>query len=264
MHSGIPLEEPPSRGAAGKRNAMQKQKLEGKKRARVIRILVFAAVILAVDLTFSACTGTGKEAVILSEDGRANLLSSSAEEETKTTEEADRGASLPAEDAAKEQSAEAVTESPAEKICVDVCGAVQNEGVVYLDAGARVYEAIEAAGGFTQEADKRAVNQAMVLADGVQLRIPTKEETQQGGGIVSGIVSETPAAAGGSGSDLVNINTADEKTLETLPGIGAAKAAAILEYREKNGSFQKTEDIKNVPGIKDAGYEKIRDRITCG
>ncbi len=106
----------------------------------------------------------------------------------------------------------------------------------------------------------------MILSDGVQLRIPTREETQSSDGTVCGIVSGTPAAenSGSEEGSLVNINTADAAALETLPGIGEAKAAAIIEYREKNGSFQQIEDVKNVPGIKDAGYEKIRDRITCG
>ena len=185
-------------------------------------------------------------------DAQAQVTAAAAEETTEAAKE--------------EESTRAQTQNSSEKICVDVCGAVQSEGIVYLPEGARVYEAIEAAGGFSEDADTRAVNQAMILSDGVQLRIPTREETQSSDGTVCGIVSGTPAAenSGSEEGSLVNINTADAAALETLPGIGEAKAAAIIEYREKNGSFQQIEDVKNVPGIKDAGYEKIRDRITCG
>ncbi len=224
---------------------MQKWKLEGKKRVRLFRSLALAGVILTVDLLFSSCTGTGKDSVTLTENGSAVLTDAQAQVTAAAAEET-------TEAAKEEESTRAQTQNSSEKICVDVCGAVQSEGIVYLPEGARVYEAIEAAGGFSEDADTRAVNQAMILSDGVQLRIPTREETQS---------SDNSGSEEGS---LVNINTADAAALETLPGIGEAKAAAIIEYREKNGSFQQIEDVKNVPGIKDAGYEKIRDRITCG
>ncbi len=238
---------------------MQKWKLEGKKRVRLFRSLALAGVILTVDLLFSSCTGTGKDSVTLTENGSAVLTDAQAQVTAAAAEET-------TEAAKEEESTRAQTQNSSEKICVDVCGAVQSEGIVYLPEGARVYEAIEAAGGFSEDADTRAVNQAMILSDGVQLRIPTREETQSSDSTVFGIVSGTPAAenSGSEEGSLVNINTADAAALETLPGIGEAKAAAIIEYREKNGSFQQIEDVKNVPGIKDAGYEKIRDRITCG
>ena len=166
---------------------MQKWKLEGKKRVRLFRSLALAGVILTVDLLFSSCTGTGKDSVTLTENGSAVLTDAQAQVTAAAAEET-------TEAAKEEESTKAQTQNSSEKICVDVCGAVQSEGIVYLPEGARVYEAIEAAGGFSEDADTRAVNQAMILSDGVQLRIPTREETQSSDGTVCGIVSGTPAA----------------------------------------------------------------------
>ncbi len=144
---------------------MQKWKLEGKKRVRLFRSLALAGVILTVDLLFSSCTGTGKDSVTLTENGSAVLTDAQAQVTAAAAEET-------TEAAKEEESTRAQTQNSSEKICVDVCGAVQSEGIVYLPEGARVYEAIEAAGGFSEDADTRAVNQAMILSDGVQLRIP--------------------------------------------------------------------------------------------
>ena len=134
----------------------------------------------------------------------------------------------------------------AAKVSVYVCGAVNVPGVYALDADLRVADAVEAAGGMRKDADTEYVNLAQRLSDGIKIRIPTLEET----------MAET------SQTKLVNINTADETALCTLSGIGSAKAKKIIEYREKNGPFSRIEDIMNVPGIKEAGFEKIKEQIT--
>lgn len=133
-------------------------------------------------------------------------------------------------------------------IWVDVCGAVTEPGVYRLEAGARVYQAVEAAGGFLEEAERTAVNLAAILKDGEQIRILTEEEAQ--------VRCDLEAASG-----LVNLNTADVQQLCTLTGIGASRAEDIIAYREKQGPFQSIEEIKNVAGIKEGTYQKIKDKI---
>ena len=146
----------------------------------------------------------------------------------------------------------------AEEIYVHVCGAVKNAGVYRMAEGDRVFAAIEAAGGFLPDAAEESINQARVLADGEELYIPTREE------ILSSAGSFAPAGLAESDSkeQKVNINTADVSELTTLTGIGETRARAIIAWREQNGDFSSPEDLKNVEGIADKTYEKIKDRIT--
>ena len=153
------------------------------------------------------------------------------------------------------------------EICVYICGAVGRPGVYYLPGGSRICDVVEAAGGLAENAETRAVNQAAYLSDGEQIVIPTEEEA---GAFFSGNAADTgmPDAAGSdrtgtTAGDPVNINTADASRLMTLPGIGEAKAAAIVAYRERNGPFGAIGDIRKVTGIGDGIYAKIRDRITA-
>lgn len=143
------------------------------------------------------------------------------------------------------------TSSEEAAICVYVCGAVVSPGVVEISAGSRVEDALKAAGGFTPEAGREAVNLADWVTDGQMLYFPTQEEA------LEEKAREEEAASG-----LININTADAAALCTLPGVGESRAADIIAYREANGGFENCEDIMKVPGIKTAMYEKIRDKIT--
>lgn len=136
-------------------------------------------------------------------------------------------------------------------ILVYVCGAVVNPGVVAVPEGSRAEDALLAAGGFSEEAERAAVNLADWVEDGQMLYFPTKEEALERAG------REAAADFG-----LVNINTADAALLCTLPGVGESRAADIIAYREKNGNFVSCEDIMKVPGIKTSVYEKICDKIT--
>lgn len=148
-----------------------------------------------------------------------------------------------------ESAVETEQESGKESLFVDVRGAVVNPGVYELSAKSRVYEAIEAAGGLLPEAEERAVNQAALLSDGQQIYIPAKGE-------------ETPETALAMETDgRVNINTASAGELTSLPGIGESRAADIIAYRESNGGFSSIEDIMQVSGIKDALFQKIKDKI---
>ena len=147
---------------------------------------------------------------------------------------------------------------------VYVCGAVRCPGVYELAAGARVFEAIEAAGGLEEDADLFSLNQAAPLADGQQLIVLTEEERklqEENASLVgSGAVPEAGGSAEAS-DGRININTADAQQLMTLQGIGEKKAKDIIAYREENGPFSSIEEIMNVGGIKSAVFEKIRDAI---
>lgn len=144
-------------------------------------------------------------------------------------------------------------------VYVHVCGAVQNAGVYALSGDARVFEAIEAAGGLTEEAAGERINQARLIADGEELYIPTKEEVLS---ISAGSFTLPEAAKGADTADKVNINTADVATLTNLNGIGQSRAEAIIAWREENGRFSSIEEIKNIDGIADKTYEKLKDQIT--
>lgn len=151
-------------------------------------------------------------------------------------------------------------EKKPETLYVHVCGAVKEAGIYRFPVDARVFEAIEAAGGLTQEAAAESVNQARLLTDGEELYIPTKEEVLSASAVPG---AETPVSAGESTEDdRININTADVDTLTGLNGIGKAKAEAIIAWREENGGFSSVEEIKNIDGIADKTYEKLKDRIT--
>lgn len=152
------------------------------------------------------------------------------------------------------QTDDTVTEMPV--IRVYVCGAVARPGVVEIPRGSRVEDALYAAGGFLPEARAEAVNLADWVSDGQMLYFPTEEET----GAWSP-AQESQDIRNEQGK-LVDINTADAALLCTLPGIGEAKAADIIAYREAHGGFASCEDIMKVPGIKTNIYEKICDKIT--
>ena len=140
---------------------------------------------------------------------------------------------------------------------VHICGAVAQPGVYCVDEGSRLYEVILLAGGLTEDAADQAVNQAQELTDGMQIYIPTQEEVQSG--IFSG---QTQSYRTEETQDTrVNINTADEKLLCTLPGIGTTRAEAIISYRNEHGEFRNNEEFMNVTGIKAGVYEKIKELI---
>lgn len=146
-------------------------------------------------------------------------------------------------------------------IIVHVCGKVRKEGVVTLPAGSRIYQAIEMAGGMTDEAASSCLNLAEVLTDGARVYVPGKEEAEQGN-FLPGDGGGTNSTFSGNKEEKVNINRASKEELMTLSGIGESRAEAILQYRTEHGTFASIEDLKNVSGIKDGIYEKIKDKIT--
>lgn len=149
-----------------------------------------------------------------------------------------------------------------ETLYVHVCGAVNAPGVYELKTDARIYEALEAAGGMTEDAAADWINQAEALSDGERIYVPTQEEAEESAQSVSGRWADPNGNAGGSVSDKININTAAKEELMTLSGIEASKAESILKYRQEHGNFQNIEDLKKIEGIKDGVFNKIKDDIT--
>ena len=160
-----------------------------------------------------------------------------------------------------------------EKIVVHITGAVNKEGIVELQEGARIADAIEKAGGTKENADIKNINLATILEDGMKVHIPTIEETRANNENIessenfanSQVTTTTQIPTTSSNTKKqgkININTATEEELDTLPGIGPSTAAKIIDYRKENGKFKSIEEIKEVSGIGDAKYEKIKDLIT--
>lgn len=142
---------------------------------------------------------------------------------------------------------------PEESIYVHVCGEVNAPGVYELPAGSRVYAAIEAAGGITEKAAEASLNQAEKLSDGQQVCVPSGEEAE-GQALYGQDVNEADDGK-------VNLNTAAKEELMTLDGIGEVKAEAIIRYREENGGFSSAEELKEVEGIKDGVFNKVKDHV---
>lgn len=141
------------------------------------------------------------------------------------------------------------------QVAVYICGAVKNPGVYVLASGARVIDALEAAGGFLPDADEKGVNLARVLSDGEQVTICTAKEAEEGG--ASGELKNPDDGR-------ININTADAEELRKLPGIGETKAGDIITWRNDHGGFRSIEDIMKVSGIKESLFGRIKESITVG
>ncbi len=144
------------------------------------------------------------------------------------------------------------TESPETMIIVDVAGAVNSPKVVELPPDSRVADAIAAAGGLTEKADTAQVNQAAFLNDGEKIYIPEKDENSN----VNGVSTVNKDAS------KIDINTADSTELQTLNGVGPATAEKIINYRNDMGYFKRIEELKNVDGIGEKTFDKLKDDIT--
>lgn len=140
-------------------------------------------------------------------------------------------------------------------IIVHITGCVENEGIVELEEGSRIADAIEASGGLTLDANLENVNLAYQLQDGQKIKIPSNIEDEEE------TVQEEIIISDEQSTEEININNATQTELETIPGIGPSTALKIIEYRTKNGKFKTIEDIKNVSGIGEAKYETIKEYI---
>ncbi len=170
--------------------------------------------------------------------------------------------------------------TPKAEIAVHVTGAVKSPGVYYLSTDARVHEAIDKAGGATDQADVHSLNLAAKIRDGEQIDVPELRQISdvlqhepvsnaaQGDAIPISPVPSVPLQASAKGTapsdgSRININTATFQELQTLRGIGPAMAQRIIEYRQTSGKFSTVDDLTNVKGIGEKTLEKIRTSITA-
>ena len=152
-----------------------------------------------------------------------------------------------------------------EEIAVHITGEVKKQGIIYLEKGSRVADAIKKAGGETKDADLSQINLAYILQDGQKIYVPNKNEeisqyiTEKSG---NNDTEENTTSNSNKEDKKVNINTANQSELDQLPGIGPSIAQKIIEYREENGNFKNIQELQNVKGIGNAKYEEIKDNVT--
>ena len=189
----------------------------------------------------------------MEEEGTEAVFGEISDEATNISENSMANESANASDSDAADTEDVVASE--DTITVYVCGAVVQEGVYELPAGSRISDALLMAGGYDENALHGYVNLAERLEDGERIYFPDYQELEE-----LGIVPISSTESSESG--LVNINTADAEMLKTLPGIGDAKAADIIAYREEHGAFSSIEDIKNVSGIGESIYNRISSGIT--
>ena len=257
---------------------MKKMQLSWKK----CRVLFMVICMLAAGICYS-CAGSGDDSVEIGLESREGESSEGApppEGQTgadarATDPEAGRQESPAQESGAQESTAKAPGEQEStalSTVFVHVCGCVEKPGVYELPEGSRIYEAIEAAGGLTEEGAGDFLNLALPTEDGMKVEVPDRElarllreqgispeGTALGRGQTAG---SDPLGGQAPGGPKVNLNTAGREELMTLDGIGETRAEAIIRYRETYGGFQSIEDVMNVSGIKEGAFEKIKDDIT--
>ena len=211
-------------------------------------IVAFVAVLSFCCIYIAGCGKSGNA------DITWQLQTQSGDSETETQSE------LSAESVNDEQAV--LTEDS--NIYVYLCGAVVNPGVYEVPEGSRLFEVLDMAGGMAQDADKTYLNLARNVCDGEQIIIFTTQETQkmQSDSGTTVVTENAVVVSGGTSDGLVNINTASINELTSISGIGESRAQSIISYREQHGQFNSIEGIKEVDGIKDGLFQKIKDKIT--
>lgn len=194
--------------------------------------------------------------------GDTHLIDGSAQ--SSWQEEGEEGLTVTQAEAAQEGTGSSASQPT--RLSVHVVGEVANPGLYEVDARSRVQAAIDAAGGFTNDANQGSVNLAREIVDGEQIVVASKSASASGvagaGSAGSATAASSDTSASGASGGLVNINNADIAGLSSLSGIGEATAKKIIADREKNGPFKTTKDITRVSGIGDKKYEAIKDSIT--
>ena len=155
-------------------------------------------------------------------------------------------------------------ETPKEKeyIIIHITGEVNNPGVVKIEKGSRVIDAVEKSGGLTNNADQNKINLAYILSDGQKIYIPSIYDEDENAFIEEGIGQNMAEEFSlNKLKEKININTATQTELETLTGIGPSTALKIINFRKENGNFKNIEELKNVPGIGEAKFNVIKDDI---
>lgn len=234
----------------------KKKKNKGKKNLCVVCVLVFS---LFEPVLLCGCASTQDEVTL----GLARQESTVLQNMTQMSESEMETDTAPKTES-KIETDKNMEMQQEQQLYVYLCGAVALPGVYCLAEGSRLYEAVELAGGLTQDADENCLNMARQITDGEQIVVLTLEEAallKEAGTYQYPPAADVQASAP-QGAGLVNINTATVPELTSVSGIGESRAQAIIDYREKNGRFGSIEDIKNVDGIKDGLFSKIKDKIT--
>lgn len=148
-----------------------------------------------------------------------------------------------------------------EYIVLHITGEVLNPGIIKIEEGARVWDAIDKAGGITEKANLDKINLAYVLSDGQKLYIPSVYDEEEKEIITEDIGENIIEDFTVKTNNKININTATQTELEVLSGIGPSTALKIINYRKENGKFKNIEEIKNVPGIGESKFDAIKDEI---
>lgn len=217
---------------------------------KTVRAAVIAIVVIAAVFVFFFRTGEQEKIPVNTDTAKTE------QQAEKTSDSQESG-----EDAAVNDS---------DTVIVDIGGQVVTPQVLELPKNSRISDAIEAADGLTKKADLSTINRAQLLSDGEKIYIPAKgEETPAIGSSMQGGSSSssegTAASSGGSpgqaSSGKININTADSTALQQITGVGPVTAEKIITYREQT-PFRKIEDLKNVSGIGDKTFEKMKDQVT--
>ena len=258
------------------------------------RFFVKYKIIILVVLTISVCL----IAKIVLENSEFSAIENNIIEESDEVSKLDENVTIASgnsnektdENSTPSEATNEEVEDNANKIYIYIIGEVNQPGVVILDEGSRISDAINSAGGTTANADLSKINLVYTLQDGMKINIPNSEqlkkepdfqyitsnasdetlnESSSGNGSVSASSSSNGSSndnkTSGSSidpqSNIVNINTATQTELETLPGIGPSLALRIIEYRKENGKFNNIEEIKNVKGIGEAKYDDIKKHI---
>ncbi len=153
--------------------------------------------------------------------------------------------------------------TPSATLVVDVKGAVKKPGIYELSPEDRVYDAIMASGGYKEQADSKMINHAEKLKDEMVIYVPKKGEKMEGS-IVNAIPSAAQSNENAVSSEqaLININVADSAALQTISGIGPAKAEAIIQFRTENGPFQSIDDLKKISGFGEKTVERLKPLVT--
>lgn len=228
-----------------------------------VRIAVIALFILAAGICYGLKSnhGTRAEEIELSEPFASREISS----DEGGSDERSGGRtgfqqSGPSGEAEPDGDSGKTGDKASSSFYVHICGEVVSPGVYELQEGSRIFQAIERAGGFTENAAGEYLNMAERVSDGMKIEVLNKEEAEAARARAE---LSLPAEAPSEGQKpKVNLNTAAKEELMTLRGIGEAKADDIIRYRDSHGGFQRIEDIMKISGIKDAAFQKIKDDIT--
>lgn len=216
------------------------------------KLLEHKAVVVAMLVVIAMASGLAMATLGGESDGV------SFDRDATSVERADTGSADASDDG--DPSSDSKRASAASEVYVDVDGAVATPGVYRLREGARVAQAIDAAGGLTPEADVTGLNRASKVVDGQKIYVPHAGEQQTLGDVAGSGLGEASAGASVA-SDLVNINTANAAELQTLSGVGPSMAQSIIDERTQNGPFTSIDDLMRVSGIGEKKFAKIKDCI---